>query len=495
MSNFEPVHNSAFNELGYRNCLAALYAEIQQLFLEDPHPWVVGYSGGKDSTAVLQLIWIALSQLPEDVRNRKKVHVISTDTLVENPIVSHWVRGSVRTMNERAKADNMPFEAHILHPAFRNSFWVNLIGKGYPRPWSRFRWCTDRLKIEPSNRFISQVANQYGETILTLGTRKQESQRRAAHMKRHEKHRLRDRLSPNAHVENCLVYTPIEDWSNDDVWTFLMTEDNPWGLSNDDLLELYKDATEDRECPMIIEMDEQTPSCGKSRFGCWTCTLVVQDSSLLNMVKNDPDKAWLQPLLDFRNHLTVKEDRPLRDFRRMKGQVQLWKESTISGPYLQSTREIFLRELLKTQLRIRELAPLGYKDVELISMNELREIRRIWLVEKHEIEDRLPKIYKDVLGHPFPEVGLQHHHCFGEEELQLLQAVCQTPQGEEDRLGYETIRELIDVEWNYRTKLRRAGLHSRLEQAIKKGFYDSLEDAIEFTREIDVMKKGTGTVQ
>jgi DNA sulfur modification protein DndC len=474
---------SAFNligEGGYQKYIESLYLEIQGLFQEDPHPWVIGYSGGKDSTAVLQLIWLALEKLSPEVRNSKKVHVISTDTLVENPAVSVWVGNSLKLINDNAKEKKMPFEAHLLHPDKKDSFWVNLIGRGYPRPWAKFRWCTERLKIDPSNKFISEIANQYGETILAIGTRKHESQRRKANMERHEKHRLRDRLSPNKHVDNCLIYTPLEDWTDDDVWAFLSDKGNPWGLSNSELVELYKDATEDRECPMIVELKEETPSCGKSRFGCWTCTLVTRDSSLENMVANAPDKAWLQPLLDYRKHLTVKDDKKMRDFRRMKGTIEFYKGHPIHGPYLQSQREIFLRELLITQRKLQNNAPLGIGKIELISDDELREIRRIWLVEKHEIEDRLPKIYEEVTNKPFPEQGLQHYHCFGESELELLKEVC----GSDDRLGYEMIRELLDIEWDYQTKLRRAGLHEKMEYSIRRSFYKNKEEAIEFTLEI-----------
>lgn len=478
---------SAFNingESRYGEYINRLYKEIQTLFQEDPHPWVIGYSGGKDSTAVLQLIWIALKQLPASIRNEKTVHVISTDTLVENPAVSLWVKGSIGLINERAKRDKMPFEAHLLHPDKKNSFWVNLIGRGYPRPWAKFRWCTERLKIDPSNNFIEKVANQYGETILALGTRKHESQKRKANMERHEKHRLRDRLSPNKHVDNCLIYTPLEDWTDDDVWAFLYAEDNPWGLSNTELTELYKDATEDRECPMIVELKDETPSCGKSRFGCWVCTLVTRDSSLENMVANAPDKKWLQPLIEYRKHLTVKDDKKMRDFRRMKGNIQFYKGKPIHGPYLQSQREIFLRELLLTERALQKDAPLGLHNIKLISDEELREIRRIWLVEKHEIEDRLPKIYEEVTLKPFPQIGLQHYHCFGESELELLKEIC----GPDDHLGYEMIRELLAIEWDYQTKLRRAGLHDKMDYTIRKSGYEDKDHALEFALQIDRIK-------
>lgn len=478
------MDNSVFETLGVKAYLEQLHTEIQELFLENDRPWVIGYSGGKDSTAVVQLVWQALAKLPSEKRNHKKVHVITTDTLVENPVVVTWVEHSLALMRERAKAVDMPFEAHALKPKYMNSFWVNLIGRGYPAPRAKFRWCTERLKIWPSNKFILDVVSQHGEAILALGTRKAESNTRARVMEHYEKKRARDRLSPHSQISNCLIYTPIEDWSNDDVWLFLMRTDNPWGLSNEELLELYKDATEDRECPLIINLEDSTPSCGQSRFGCWVCTLVARDRSMEAMVANDPGKKWLQPLLDFRSQLTVKDDSKMRDFRRAKGQVQLFHDGPIHGPYLQAQREIYLKQLLKAERRMVADAPEEYRQLRLITLDELREIRRIWLTEKHEIEDRLPKIYEEATGEPYPEPELGYYHCFGEDDLNVLAEVCG-----KDRLGYEMIRELINIEWNYRTMLRRAGLYESMETAIKRSYYENEEDAVAFALHLQNMKK------
>ena len=155
--------------------------EIKKLYLEDETPWVVGYSGGKDSTAVLQLIWSAVTDLPKEQRN-KVIHVISTDTLVENPIVAAWVDQSLIKMREAAQKDEIPFDVHRLTPKTESSFWVNLLGKGYPAPRHKFRWCTERLKIWPSNQFILDVVKKSGEAILVLGTRKAESTARKGRM-------------------------------------------------------------------------------------------------------------------------------------------------------------------------------------------------------------------------------------------------------------------------------------------------------------------------
>ena len=198
---------SVFNDVGYAATLEALATQARQLYLADEVPWVVGYSGGKDSTAVLQLVWLALAGLPAEQR-RKPVHVISTDTLVENPVVAAWVSQSLDLMAAAASAQGLPIEPHRLTPAVADSFWVSLIGRGYPAPRPKFRWCTERLKIKPSNAFIRSVVRAHGEAILVLGTRKAESSGRAHRMAALEARRARDLLSPNGSLPNCLVYTP-----------------------------------------------------------------------------------------------------------------------------------------------------------------------------------------------------------------------------------------------------------------------------------------------
>ena len=234
-----------------------LTTEIQELYCSDSIPWILGVSWGKDSSTILQLVWNAIAKLAPEKR-KKKVYVITTDTQVENPIVSNWVRHCIDRLKSQAELLELPIEAHLLKPVVKDTFWSNLIGKGYPAPRNGFRWCTDRLKINPANRFIREVVQSNGETILVLGTRKAESSKRAMTMKKYEKNRVRDYLSPNARLPNSLIYTPIEDWRTDEVWMYLMQFKNPWGGNNQDLFTLYRGATADNECPLVV--DTSTPS-------------------------------------------------------------------------------------------------------------------------------------------------------------------------------------------------------------------------------------------
>ncbi|NMG08063.1 DNA phosphorothioation system sulfurtransferase DndC [Brasilonema sp. UFV-L1] len=450
------------------NDITILSNEIQQLYCQDQIPWIIGVSWGKDSSTVLQLVWSAIAALAPEKRT-KTIHVITTDTQVENPIVSAWVRKSLQQLKSAAKEQEMPIEPHLLQPVVQDTFWVNLIGKGYPAPRNQFRWCTQRLKINPANHFIREMVRANGETILVLGTRKAESAKRAATMQKHQIGRVRDRLSPNASLPNSLIYTPIEDWSNNDVWIYLNQCENPWGKSNKELFHLYRGATADNECPLVV--DTSTPSCGDSRFGCWVCTLVNQDKSMEAMIQNDEEKEWMQPLLDIRNELDAEDDRDKRDFRRIWGDVQLFERNKdgeisvepIPGPYTKYWREHWLRKVLEAQTQIRRTAPKNMRDITLVTTEQLSEIRRIWLEEKHEFDDSLPRIYKEVTDEPFidPRPGAGNS-LLGSDEWAVLEEICQ-----EDVMHLELMAKLLDTERQYRKMARRVGIYDALEKCFK----------------------------
>ncbi|MBE9162481.1 DNA phosphorothioation system sulfurtransferase DndC [Tychonema sp. LEGE 06208] len=457
-----------------------LSQQIRDLYCLDDIPWVVGYSGGKDSTTVVQLIWYAIAELPAEKRT-KKIYIITTDTLVENPIVSTWVRQSLKQMKSAAIEQQLPIEPHLLYPDVKDTFWVNLMGKGYPAPRHGFRWCTERLKILPSNRFIRDVVRINGEVILILGTRKAESIKRAVSMEKHEIGRMSDRLNDSSNsiksllyqspsLPNSLIYSPIEDWRTDEVWIYLNQWPNPWENSNKDLFTMYRGATADNECPLVV--DTSTPSCGTSRFGCWVCTMVSQDKSMEAMIQNDEEKEWMQPLLDIRNELDIKDDRPKRDFRRIYGRVELFERNMgddktsvepIPGPYTKFWREHWLRRVLEAQTHIRKTAPEEMRDITLITPEELSEIRRIWLEQKHEFDDSLPRIYEEVTGEPFEDSRpAAERKLLGSDEWTAIEEICS-----DDKMHLELMAKLLDTERQYYTKPRRTGIYADLDKCFE----------------------------
>jgi len=472
--------------------------EIQSLYLSNSIPFVIGYSGGKDSSAVVQLICNAISKLSIEERH-KKIYVMTTDTQVENPLVSTWVKQSLVRMKNEAKMQQMPVEPYLLRPEIKDTFWTCLIGKGYPAPRHGFRWCTERLKITPTNHFIRQQIRENGEVILMLGTRKAESNKRASTMNKYEINSFQEQLNLKENISkplrysgslpNAIIYSPLEDWRTDEVWMYLMQWENPWGGDNKELLAMYRGATADNECPLVV--DTSTPSCGDSRLGCWVCTLVNKDKSMEAMIQNDQEKEWLQPLLDLRNELDIEDDRPKRDFRRIFGKVQLFERNLngeisiepIPGPYTKKWREYWLRRVLEAQESVRTNAPEDMKDITLITTEELSEIRRIWREEKHEFDDQLPKIYKQVTGETFqdPRPGADNN-LLGSEEWDILADICA-----EDSMHLELLAKLIDTERQYFLKISRKGIYKDLEKCFESSSR-SKEEAIENARYVYDLK-------
>lgn len=212
---------------------------------------------------------------------------------------------------------------------------------------------------------------------------------------------------------------------------------------------------------MPLVVDTTTPSCGDSRFGCWVCTVVDQDKSMKAMITNDDEKLWMEPMLKLRDDLgDTEKDRERRDFRRMNGLTQIVGSKymavdvvrnnarLIHGPYTQEWRIKWLTQLLEAQRAVQQNGPEEVKDLELITLDELKEIRRIWISEKHELEDVLPQVYETVFGQPFPGRRLDDSYSFGAEEIQLLKDLC------ENQEHFALTRELLGVEQKFRTQSR-----------------------------------------
>lgn len=441
-----------------RRNLGEIHEEIRSIYLADGRPWVVGFSGGKDSTCTLQLVWTALAELPAE-RRTKPVFVISSDTLVETPVISRYIDATLGRISTAALAQGLPFEAHKVVPDVDRSFWVNLLGRGYPAPSRRFRWCTERLKIEPANQFITKRVAEYGEVIMILGTRYAESATRAQAM---SFHRIKgSRLSRHSSLLNAFVYPPIEDFSTDDVWTYLLQVPSPWGNENRDLVAMYRNATQAGECPLVV--DTTTPSCGNSRFGCWVCTVVERDRAMEALV--DRGESWLEPLLEYRDLLSSTQDPEkkilYRDYKRRTGQVSFIgdTDNPIPGPYKLEFCKELLRKLLATQLEVGQLAPPGEKPI-LIHEAELREIRRIWRLERADWHDSVPSIVREVLGREMTVVE-DDAAAFKAEEAELLDAVCH-----EHDVPIDLVRRLIDIERSAHGLKRRHAVHTRIEDAM-----------------------------
>ena len=266
------------------------------------------------------------------------------------------VEGTLDRMRKCSQQHNLNIDANLLKPTIEESFWVNIIGRGYPPPNRTFRWCTQRMKIDPVSVFVQQRLGHWGEAILHLGARRAESSTRAQTMAGRE---TRNGLHRHADLPRVWVSNPIEFLTTEDVWAYLLQKPNPWGGDNRPLYKLYASAS-NGECP--IQIDTSTPSCGNSRFGCWTCTVVDRDRASEGLLASGDER--MEKMIEFREKLLFFRDpangKP--DTRRMNGNQG-------PGPLLISARRELLAKLLALQEEVQ---------LQLVSPEELLLIQSRW---------------------------------------------------------------------------------------------------------------------
>jgi len=339
------------------------------------YPWIVGFSGGKDSTVVAHAVFEALRAVPPSQRARP-VHIVSNDTLVESPLVMAHLDEVTAQIRDAVSSLGLPLTVARTRPEIEKSFWVLLIGKGYPSPNSQMRWCTDRLKIQPTSGYIKANISDHGAAIVVLGVRRTESIRRMTTVDKYENERGTN-LNPHSSIPGAYVFRPIVDLSTDDVWEILGSFPAPWGGTHSKLFQLYRDA-EGGECPVVLSKDE-APGCGtpNSRFGCWTCTVVEKDKSLQGFI--DSGKHLYQPLVGFRDWLVdIRNDPNRRSAIRRNGRLTFdLTGKHIPGPFTIQARREILDRLLVVQ------SEFGGR---LISDDELELIHKTWATELQQEE-------------------------------------------------------------------------------------------------------------
>ena len=426
-----------FAQISTHILIENIIAEIKEQYLADDTPWIVGFSGGKDSTTLLQLTFFALLELQkEGVNLHKEIHVLCNDTLVENPAVVRWIDDTLDKIRAAGEDYGFPIKVVKVTPILGDTFWINLIGKGYPSPNRFFRWCTERMKINPTNKYIKDTLGENGEAIILLGTRKAESTNRRASMAKHERKysRLRKHQLPGV-----FVFAPIADLTDDHVWTYLLQVPSPWRGDNRKLFTLYRNAS-GGECPLVI--DTSTPSCGNSRFGCWTCTVVDEDKSMEGLI--DTGEYWMEPLLDMRDWLKrIRDDLSMRQTYRRNLQDG-------TGPFHKEARAQILRRLLKVQKEI---------EMPLITAEELSGIQWIWYHDFHDAPS-VTKIYEEVFGEEL--VMNKEINERRAKDHALLEEICQA-QG----VPVELVEQLLQIEKDKSGLMRRNNLFKDIDMALK----------------------------
>lgn len=428
-----------------------LYNEIVDQYLYDDdkaRPWIIGFSGGKDSTMVLQLVWYALQKIDPKLLKRQ-IYVVCNNTLVENPRIVKFLQLTLNRIKKAANLQNLPILVEETTPNLEESFWVRLIGLGYPAPNKIYRWCTERLKIKPTTRLILEKINENGAAIILLGTRSEESSNRANIIRKYEVkgQRLRKHQLPNT----C-VYSPIKDVKTNELWQYLNQVPPPWGGTHKELVTLYRNASTG-DCPLVI--DDTTPSCGQSRFGCWVCTVVSKDKSMEGLIESGEE--WMVPLMDIRNYLIETRDQPEK-YRQKERRDGSYTEKKW-GPYLFKTRIEILTRLLNAQKEIQKK-----EKVELITHQEMVLIQYYWFRDNY-FKIKVSDIYKQVYIKNF-KISKQEKKF--KQESDILHTSCKNDLGH-----VELIQDLLALQKTKTLLIKKRGFQADIESRIGQYIKDS----------------------
>ena len=430
--------------------------EMELVYLHDQRPWMIGYSGGKDSTLLCQLVFEMLESLPEDKRS-KPVYIVTSDTMVENPIVKAYMHQMNKAINEASVRKKLNVQAHIIYPEIRQTFWSLVIGLGYPTPEPPgFRWCTERLKINPSNAFTYNTIKKDGEIVILLGVRKAESAARSRSISSREiEGKL---LTPHPHIQKAYVYSPLAEIQNENVWAYLLKAGgkSAWNTDNNYLYSLYQGETLSEEDSVVGQVNKDNMKVtGNSRFGCWICTMVKEDKSLKNFI--DHGATELVPLRDFRNWLVeLRSDPKARDYRRRNGNVYLMSNGEFGrGPFTMEARKEILRRLLQLEVDT------GF---DLITIDELKTIDKMWEDEGDLSRRALVEIYEKIKGKKLPWDSYKKAK-YDSETIELIQGLC-----EKYDVPFDLISKLMISVDNTKFYTRSAISAKSIERVLNEGW-------------------------
>lgn len=313
-----------------------------------PH-WFLAFSGGKDSTTLLVL---TVEFLQRQRSSNVQLEILYADTRLEIPPMAQHAARILKHVNNIATVKSLPIRVHIIRSPVEESFWVLMLGKGYPAPGFRFRWCTDRLKVRPMNRLARTLCPDPYRAVMLVGVREGESQERDRRL------RFgcgRGECGPAMVGKTSIFPTaaPLLNWRACEVWNFLIFTAPGWGWPTEELWRLYGE-------------DERV------RYGCWVCPLVREDRAMSAAIASaDGERPVLEAMANFREELLhITRDPNNRELRADGRPGKLtWK-----------IRHMLLQKLLTLQNRTGRT---------LIEPDELHQILHLWEKEASDGAKRL----------------------------------------------------------------------------------------------------------
>ncbi len=273
-----PLHVSSFFARKFNESIA-----IFEKLYERNKRWVITYSGGKDSTAL-----VILALYMKDLHSDIDLNVTYADTLLEIPQMTAVVNGFLEAIEAR-----YPAKVRIVYPDINDTYWVRMIGRGYPPPGPRFRWCTDKIKIKPSRKLHED------DGLFITGLRLGESKQRDGRIKNSCLNGAANECGGDMWMnqQGIDVAAPIINWTTEEVWSFLA----------------FSAKKVVPEVQYVIDLYGNT----MMRFGCWMCTVVKKDKTL--MALSAQGDATSKKLLEFREWLVTESRKEENRYLRKDG--------------------------------------------------------------------------------------------------------------------------------------------------------------------------------
>ncbi len=318
----------SFVNLAFREKFQESINILEQLYNKNKR-WIVTYSGGKDSTAL-----VVLSLYMKTVHPDIDLNITYSDTMMEIPQMSVVAYSFLQAIEKR-----YPANVKIVYPDINDTYWVRMIGRGYPPPGPRFRWCTPKLKIKPSRKLHEDNG------LFITGLRMGESQQRDIRLKSSCLNGGANECGSDVWVnqKGIDVAAPIIHWSAEDVWYFLMMPGRR-AIS---------------ETQLVVDLYGNTAM----RFGCWMCTVVMKDKTMIALAKSGDEKV--QKLLEFREWIQIEKLKPENRYIRKDGR---------RGRLSKNFREEILSRLLDLQKKT---------ELNLISTDEIKIIKKLLKSNKY----------------------------------------------------------------------------------------------------------------
>lgn len=278
--------------------------KLKEAYLDSSNnrPFVFASSYGKDSVMQLYCMWLALIEIREEygvTALKRKIFIVCSDTGLETPEVRDYMYYCSQIVQEFAIKENLPIHTKVVQPPIELSFAVKVIGKGVTISTGRStrRNCTYWFKISPMDTLFKELTETYGELVIFIAVRNDESENRKRTIEKYEKESfIFDHDKPNQ-----FMCHPIKNLTTKELWDTLKHHQDsilPFGIPFEKLYALYENSN---ECPMQVSSQNKN-SCGTNRNGCVICMMIEEDKMLL-FQRDIQKRTWASPLLEFRTKL------------------------------------------------------------------------------------------------------------------------------------------------------------------------------------------------